>query len=233
MKRVARVSAKEAVIAALEDYITDNHLGPGDSLPTEQELSRRLNVSRTVLREGLQYFRTLGIIGTKPKSGAHIKSLSPENPFGCYLRFMSGNKRKIAEIGQMRMIIELGMASFLVEMAGEDDFNRLESLANGMRDASDARRRSLDVEFHSGMLKIVRNELMSGLIPLIIDFFEKANDSLCGAIGKSPAKIAEEHLDMVEAMRKGSPDELSKLIRAHYASYLKKARRGCGTEESR
>ncbi|NOY75426.1 MAG: FadR family transcriptional regulator, partial [Kiritimatiellaeota bacterium] len=125
---VRKISAKEAVIASLENYITENALSPGDALATELELSRQLKVSRSVLREGLQYFRTLGIIGTKPKSGAYIKRLSPKNPFGGYLTFMRGNKRKIYEIGQMRMALELGIIPFLIEKVSDDDLKELNSI---------------------------------------------------------------------------------------------------------
>lgn len=65
------------------------------------------------MREGLQYFKTLGIIGTKPKTGAYIKQLFPTDPFVGYLPFIRKNKKKIKEIGQMRMIVELGIIPIL------------------------------------------------------------------------------------------------------------------------
>ena len=214
-----RVSAKDAVISAMEKYISENGLASGDSLPSEAELSKRLNVSRSVLREGMQYFRTLGIIGTKPKSGAYIKRLTPKNPFGGYLTFMLGDERKLKEICQMRMAVEQGIISFLIECASEDDLIELGSIAGDMRRVNALECRELDVRFHSFMLKIVGNELMTGLIPLIVDFFEENNGMDDGRLSKSADKIAQEHLDIVDALKKKDVVKLSELVQAHYASY--------------
>ena len=217
---IRRVSAKEAVISAMEKYIFKNGLAPGDALPSEAELSRSLNVSRSVLREGMQYFRTLGIIGTKPKSGAYIKRLTPKNPFGGYLTFMRGDERKLKEICQMRMAVELGIIPFLIECASEADWVELDSIAGDMRRGSALECRELDVRFHSFMLMIVGNELMTGLIPLIVDFFEENNGVNGGRLSKSADEIAQEHLDIVEALKKKDAVKFSELVQAHYASYL-------------
>lgn len=220
LSQTRRVSAKDAVISTIEHYITENGLAAGDSLPTEVELSKRLNVSRSVLREGMQYFRTLGIIGTKPKSGAYIKRLVPKNPFGGYLTFMRGDSRKLKEICQMRMALELGIIPFLIETVSESDLSKLESIAGDMRSANALERCELDVRFHSFMLKMVGNELMTGLIPLIVDFFEENNGNNGASSGKSAGDIANEHLDIVAALKKKDSVLLSDLIQSHYSSYL-------------
>lgn len=216
-----RVSAKDAVISTIENYITEKGLAPGDSLPSEVELSKRLNVSRSVLREGMQYFRTLGIIGTKTKSGAYIKRLTPENPFGGYFTFMRGDRRKLKEICQMRMTLELGIIPFLIDSVSESDLMELESIASDMKKANTLERCELDIRFHSFMLKIVENDLMNGLIPLIVDFFEENNENKDTSSSKSTEKIAKEHLDIVEALKKKDALLLSKLIQAHYSFYFR------------
>ena len=44
------------------DYVVENHLKPGEKLPTEKELSARLCVSRSVMREALSILATMHII---------------------------------------------------------------------------------------------------------------------------------------------------------------------------
>ena len=59
----------ETAIESIGTYIAYN-LHPGDVLPIERDLSTQLQISRNITREALQYFRTLGIIDSKPKVGA-------------------------------------------------------------------------------------------------------------------------------------------------------------------
>jgi GntR family transcriptional regulator, transcriptional repressor for pyruvate dehydrogenase complex len=214
-----RVTAKEAVINSIEQYIITNELKPGMGLPSEHELSKKLNVSRNILREGLQYFKTLGIIDSKPKTGAYIKRLAPKNIFGGYMPFMRNNDQKTKEIGQVRMIIELGMIPLLINSATAEDLDKLDNIAQGMANSDSRQRQKLECEFHGSLMKIVDNELLSGLSPLLIDFFEEYNGSAVALCEKKSQLVVTEHLDIVKALRAKDGHRLSELIQAHYMNY--------------
>ncbi|MEI3006272.1 MAG: hypothetical protein V8T87_16965 [Victivallales bacterium] len=44
-------------------------------------MRRNLGISRNILREAIRHYRTLGIIDSKPKLGAAIARLVPDNPY--------------------------------------------------------------------------------------------------------------------------------------------------------
>ena len=50
------------VAEQIEKLITTKQLSPGDLLPPEREISSQMEVSRPVVREGLQRLETLGLI---------------------------------------------------------------------------------------------------------------------------------------------------------------------------
>jgi len=60
--------AKEGIL----DYINSNNLKPGDKLPSENELSEKLNVSRTTLREALAELSRENIIYKKHGKGTFV-----------------------------------------------------------------------------------------------------------------------------------------------------------------
>ena len=79
--KIEKISTKNAVIKYIQNFIVSNNLTQGDPLPTEQFLVKDLGISRNILREAMQTFRSHGIVDSKPKTGAYIKHLIPKNPF--------------------------------------------------------------------------------------------------------------------------------------------------------
>lgn len=216
-----RISAKDVVIQYIEDYIISNSLETGMSLPSEEELAKKLNISRNIIREGFQYFKTLGIIGTKPKTGAYIKQLFPTNPFKGYLSFIKSNKKRIQEIGQMRMIVELGVIPILIEKITEKDIKKLEEISQKMFEVLD-KKKSLELEFafHGFLLDIVGNEIVTGLKPLLLEFLEMFNE-ISGIVKKEKNQmVAMEHLKIVDALKVKDEKKLNKLIKDHYKFYV-------------
>jgi len=68
------INLQSFVQEQLKLYIVESNLKCGDLLPTEKELSIKLGVSRTAIRESLKVLETLGIIETKHGVGRFVKS---------------------------------------------------------------------------------------------------------------------------------------------------------------
>jgi DNA-binding FadR family transcriptional regulator len=74
----------------IKSYIVDHQLKPGDSVPSESELARLLNISRNSVREAVKSLKVPGIVESKPGSGLFVKDFSFGSiinnlPSGCCL----------------------------------------------------------------------------------------------------------------------------------------------------
>lgn len=213
LKQLKKQSTKDAVIQAVQQYIVTNNLQVGDPLPSEHELVRKLGISRNILREAMQYFRTLGIIDSRPKTGAFIKQLTPENPFEGFLPYFVEDKNRQTEIEQLRQIIEIGAASFIIDAVNYKQVSVLRELAEGIKSADSASRKQLDIEFHSTLIGICKNEILNSLKPLLIDYFESLPQE---RTSKKIDTIYREHLALVEALEKQDLPALQQAILVHY-----------------
>lgn len=212
-----RHTAKQAVIDSLQKYIVAKALKPGDALPTEYDLAAQLGVSRNILREGLQYFKTLGIVESKPRRGAVIKRLSPKNLFKGYIPYLGGDRRRHREIEEARMVVELGVVPLLVKQANASQIRELSKLAGQLTTDDPVKRVELEIEFHTLLLSIPNNEILLSLKSLIVDFFEKnRGDSSRTFSRQRRERIARQHTDIVEALKNGKESELAQAIQGHY-----------------
>lgn len=221
LKEIKRKTASEAAIEALRNFIIDKKLGPGDKLPPELELAAVLNVSRSVIREAIAHFRTLGIIETKPKTGMKIKELIPESPFSTYFPYIKDNETLVNELFQIRLIIENGMAPFIIQNASAKDIQILEEIALGMNTVNYNKRIELDQKFHMKLLDICGNSMLKKIYPLL-DYFKmrmtiKKEEEKNGMA----AEISRKHIAIVDAIRKKDADSLRQMLFSkHYRNCL-------------
>src|SRR5580765_3417187 len=71
----------QALISHLTSEIASGRFGPGDRLPTEQQITTATGVSRTVVREAVAALKGLGLVETKQGVGAFVSRLPRHRPF--------------------------------------------------------------------------------------------------------------------------------------------------------
>lgn len=221
IESVRKETATEAAIRGLEKYIIQANLHPGSRLMSENELCEKLQVSRVVVREAMQHFKSLGIIDSSPKRGAFIKKLHPEDPYKVYMPYMVRDPEAAQEIVQLRAIIERGMISEIVEKITPEKLEELEAVNKQMLQATSKRRMELDIAFHTTMLEVLENRLLNGLQTLLYDFFKIARNAgkYAPFDTEGNRKVYEEHQIMIRALKQKDASLLQKAIDAHIKEY--------------
>ena len=220
------VKCKNTVDIAIETigkYIAENtHVG--DALPSERELAEKLQISRNILREALQHFRTLGIIESKPKTGAVVTRLMPNDAYAGYKPFLSISPHTFQDLAHLRLTLELGCAERAIEHVTAQDIEELNVLCEkictlSQKPENENLLQEADIEFHTKIMKLSHNALIDSMIPLVIEFFEKEFLEEHFFINRRESGY-QEHFDMVKALEKKDLVNLTGLIRSHLQSYF-------------
>lgn len=77
-RAVGRRNLSRELVQSLEQLILTQHWRPGDKLPTEAEIVRQFQVSRTVVREALSRLQAAGLVATRHGIGTFV--LEPRPP---------------------------------------------------------------------------------------------------------------------------------------------------------
>ena len=77
--------------------IKNENIQLGDNLPSINELSIELDISRDTVERGYKHLRNIGIIDSVPRRGYYVKSTEFQNPFKIFLLFnkLSEHKKRI------------------------------------------------------------------------------------------------------------------------------------------
>jgi DNA-binding FadR family transcriptional regulator len=150
-----RQSLSAQLVAELRELIANGTFAPGDKLPSENELIRQYEVSRTVVREAISGLRADGILVTRQGVGAFVtnqmaKRLEPFNP---------EDLQAVLHMLEFRMAIETEAARCAAERRTEADLAELQACFEELSaHALDAKQFiTPDYKFHLAIARAAHN----------------------------------------------------------------------------
>lgn len=177
------------VVEQLGFLIASGEFKAGDVLPNADDLSARLKVGRSVLREGLKVLSGKGMIEARPKTGTRVRPRSEWNHLDPDLlawRYASPTPDDVASIFDLRRAIEPAAAGLCARKATAEQITELRKALREMEATADDNDRFTgpDLSFHQALLRFTGNELIASLASVVemalLISFRLSDDSLGG-----------------------------------------------------
>ncbi len=220
----------EQVIAHLATEIRGGRLAPGARLPTEQELTRTMGVSRTVVREAVSALRADGMVVTRRGSGAFVA-----DPGGSPFRIAAQPAAPIGdvlEVMELRLSVEIEAAALAAERGTRRQRTAIAAALHGIDRALRRGEGAVaeDFAFHRAIAEATGNRQF----PRFLEFLgghviprQSVRLSL-----DTPAerrayleRIQREHTRIVTAIAAGDPAEARRAMRDHLTRSLERYRK--------
>jgi GntR family transcriptional regulator, transcriptional repressor for pyruvate dehydrogenase complex len=134
------------VVERLAAEIASGRIAPGARLPTEQEMTASLGVSRTVVREAVAVLRAEGLVETRQGVGAFVVRDVQRRPF----RIDPDGLRSIGEVVQvmeLRTGVEVEAAGIAAERANAASRRRIASALTAIDAALARGEAAIDEDF--------------------------------------------------------------------------------------
>lgn len=162
------------VADAINNYIHQNHLGPGDKIPSERVLAEQFETGRNSVREALRVLENEGIIAVKTGRGAFVAERSTDS---IYFRLMKVN---FLELLELKTILEQAAVRRLTRSATPEQLHQLEKLLQVMeRDAADGIYSvANDRQFHKQIWEFSGNKLLVQLVGNMVDALDSYENEL-------------------------------------------------------
>ena len=216
----------EEVVRQVKKAIIAGKYAPGEPLPGEHDLARRLGVSRPVVREALRTLQSQGFVEIRrgTKGGAFVRE-PDELTFSDNLADMIRlRKITVDHLGRARLFIEPEVCRLAALNAGHEDLDELEALLEEYDSTANVDRKvSLNTRFHRLLSRAGGNPFYAMLVESIMDFTEnfvrtiKPVDQVIHRAG--------EHREILDAVAGRRADRAEELMRLHVSHILGEMRR--------
>src|SRR4051794_20870956 len=160
------MAVTDEAIEKIRLMITSGDLGPGDRLPPEKELSERLGLSRSSLREAVKALEVIRVLDVRRGDGTYVTSLEPR----LLLEAMSfvvdlHDDASVLEIFAVRRILEPAASALAARNAPAAELDHLREIVASVDQAADvASLVEHDLEFHRRIADAAGNSYLASLI---------------------------------------------------------------------
>jgi GntR family transcriptional regulator, transcriptional repressor for pyruvate dehydrogenase complex len=213
-----RVTAR--VVTYLSMLIDSGELQPGDRLPPERELARRLKVSRPSLRTGIAFLGMIGLVKSCHGSGTYISLGSPTRQSQAGLKVEGLRGPVSSQLFEACCVIEGTIAGLAAERPASKFVAELaEEVAEMYAAINDPPRYSHhDVRFHRTIARAAGNAILDALLETLAanihsrSYRSQPSDAL--------RQSTEMHHEIYRAIRSRNPIRAKLLMEQHLRGTL-------------
>lgn len=113
------------IVRQLRNIIEKDGLKTGDKIPSERELSERLNAGRSSVREALRALELLGLIETRRGEGTFIRDFRGNQLVQLLSTFILQDEKAKVDVVETKYMIEVDCLYLAAAKLQAEDFERL------------------------------------------------------------------------------------------------------------
>ncbi|QXH53831.1 transcriptional regulator GlcC [Pseudomonas fakonensis] len=214
----------DKVAEQIEQLIVDSVLKPGQLLPSERNLCDRLQVSRSVLREGLRILRGRGIIDTHQGKGSYVADLTQHNQTPL-MHLFSAQPRTLYDLLEVRALLE-GESARLAAVRGTqadlvlitrryEEMLKAHAAPEGLSSQEHAR---LDHSFHLAICEASHNPVLVHTLRSLTDLMLSSVFAAVNNLYHRPEQLHvldKHHSKLYRAILQRQPQAAEKAARTH------------------
>lgn len=205
-------TVREALLSQLVEIIVAGEWPEGSTLPNEIDLTEKFGVSRTSLREAMQYLAAIGMVRSRTRAGTIV--LPRENwnyldPLVLNIMLsIGGDEAFYTSLIDARQVLEPAAAA---QAAIKATARQLARIAQAFEDMIDANSRDneewsrADLEFHTAIINASGNWVYrhfgSAIRAALLASFRLTNRA-----SQSHEQAIQKHQDVLEAIRMRNPE---------------------------
>jgi len=212
-------SLAKNVMEQIEEAMVNKELLPGDRLPTEAELCKKMGVGKSSVREAIKMLEALGVIEIRQGDGTYIaSSISGKsiNPLVFQLLIDYGNN---ADIQELRSMFEPAYVLLAMEKATKKDIDNIKKIHENFKEKINLNIQTADddIAFHLAILEATHNAFIIRIGAAIMHLFMA---SITSSMKNIPKQAVTDHETILKAFVAKDREALMSAVKQSFKGWV-------------
>jgi GntR family transcriptional regulator, transcriptional repressor for pyruvate dehydrogenase complex len=186
-------------IKQIQKIIYNDSLQPGDKIPSERELSDRLKVGRSSVREALRALELLGLIETRRGEGTFVKDFGGHQLVELIGSFILQDEKAKVDLNETKLLIEEQAIMLACKRITEAEIQQLKALV-----------KEKDQSFHTKFIKTI---LLSSKNRLLVKIWGLLSEYMSAITKEDPVEEQIIYEDLIQLIQDGNDEKAIYLFR--------------------
>jgi GntR family transcriptional repressor for pyruvate dehydrogenase complex len=221
-KEVLIEKPSDLIIKQLRHLITSGQLKPGDKLPSERQLSEKMGIGRTYVRDAIKKLEYYGVLKTLPQSGTVVSKLEIASLDGLITDILRMNGTDFFSLVETRVLLETNAAVLAAQRRTDKDLEHIEQSLEAFRIKGEATGQAVeeDLMFHIAISEASQNSVLKSLMMILMPdvVSNYAKYKACGP--ERYKKSLEEHIVIYNHIKKREPEKARETMEKHLKDIL-------------
>ena len=204
------------VVEHVRALIASGEVKPGDRLPPERELARKLQISRSSLRAGIGFLSAMGVLKSRHGAGTFVSSGPPALDSNSLTVLGALHGFLPWQMFEARLVLESSVAALAAELATDEHIAELaEEVAEMYASLDDPQEYLIhDVRFHRTIARASGNPILGALMETITaNLYENRIKTVVKSVDLKES--AEMHREIYRAIRSHNPIQARTSMERH------------------
>jgi len=207
----------EDLVSQIQELIEQHRLQPGDKLPSEHELARQFDVSRTVVREAVRALEEKGLVEVKHGSGVYVTEPSIDSVTSSLALQLRIRESAVMPLLEVREILEVEIAGLAAERSTKQDQEQMERALRLEAELLDSHDEYVeaDLRFHELLTKATQNEVLPVLLSPLAELLRESRRVTSEPPGSTELSL-QGHREILEAVKNRDKEQAREAMREHF-----------------
>lgn len=215
-----RSNVTQQIVQYLKENITSGNWSVGEKIPSENQLTQALGVSRASVRTAIQHLTGLGVLKSEHGRGTFlVDNRVDENPANTY-RVTAEDCRDITKVLEFRRIVESEACRLATQYCTPELLDQLQQYLNKMissvQDASAFI--TADMDYHKAICQASQNPILEKSVVRVFEEMEKQQQQVHSIFGVRDGIYY--HTLILNAMREKDAEKARQLMYEHLQSAI-------------
>lgn len=211
------MAVTDEAIIKIKDMLLSGELNAGDRLPPEKDLSERLGLSRSSLREAVKALAIIRVLDVRRGDGTYVTSLEPQllTEAMAFVVDLHQNK-SVLELFEVRRILEPSAASMAATRITDYQLGALRRSIDSVDEGTPVEDLvAHDLEFHSLITRAAGNSYLSSVLDGLSNSTSRARVWRGITENNASSRTLTEHRAILEALSSGDAVLAHALVTVH------------------